>query len=654
MTTILPDNQTPDRGAVRWWAPEVTEDEDRRRGMISAAKLIAGSPDESLRLDRNLLHARVFESSPLANLYRFGGQFTRSSSYNAFSFSDVSTWNVARSAIQTAAAQVSRNRVRIRPVTTDGDYKQKRGTKKLTNFCDGLTADLRLYEFTQQSFIDGSVMDAGGLQLFEDEDGRVRLQRVISSEVSVDPAETLLGDRPRTMYRRRYIPKDSALARWGKRSELVKAAIHLANVVDPIGIGDQGGQIIEIWEAWHLPSRRGGGDGMHLIGIDQPDGILFREEWTKPYFPIVFFMWEKAMAGFWGRSLMEQALPAQVEVNRILSRIEKAQRLMCAPKVGLQRGSKIIKTQLSNEIGGVVEYTTTPPVPIVWPALAPEVYKQLDAHIQKIYDLAGVNRNAAGGQKEADLESGEALRASLDIQQARMALVEDRWERYHVDIMEIAVDMARDIAERKGSYTVQSVSSGSRGMTVADWKEVKVAKDSFVLTFWPTSILPITPAGRIDTVKDLINSGLWTTERGNAALDELDPEAEMSLTRAAEKNIERQMEAMLYDGEPQFPDESTDIAKAVKLGAQYLNMGQVESCPAKNLDLVRRYLDALTDLQEMLKAANPPPAQPAPPPMTGAAPGMPPGAPPGAPPPPLAGPPVAPPAAAPPPLVAAA
>lgn len=611
MTTLLPDNQGRDSATPRWWAPEhkndVNGDEDRRRDMVSTAKLISGGPDESLRLDRNLLHARIFESSPLANLYRFGGQFTRSSSYNAFSFSDVSTWNVARSAIQTAAAQVSRNRVRVRPVTTDGDYKQRRSNKKLLNFTDGLTADIRLYEFTQQQFIDAAVMDAGGIQIFEDEDNRVRLQRCISSEVCVDPAETLLGDKPRTMYRRRYMPKDAALRRFGKRGDLVKAAISLAQIADPVGIGDQGGQIIEVWEAWHLPSKKGAGDGMHVIAIDQADGLLVKEVWEKSYFPIVFFMWEKAMAGFWGRSLMEQALPAQVEINRILSRIEKAQRLMCAPKVGLARGSKIVKTQLSNEIGGVIEYTTTPPVPIVWPALAKEVYSQLDAHIQKIYDLAGVNRNAASGQKEADLESGEALRTSLDIQQARMALVEDRWETDHVDIMEIAVDMARDVAKRKESYEVRTVVGQGRGMTVADWNEIKAAEDSFVLTFWPTSILPNTPSGRIDTIKDLVNAGLWTTARGAAALDDLDPQAEEGEQRAAEQCIKGEMEGMLYDGEPAFPDESTDIQQAIGLGAQYLNMGKNEKVPPKNLDLVRRYLDALTDLQKVLAGASGPP-----------------------------------------------
>lgn len=641
MTTLLPDNQARDVVSPRWWDPGIDKgvdgDEERRRGLIGTALLLSGGPEESLRLDRNLLHARVFESSPLANLYRFGGSFTRSSSFNAFSFADVSTWNVARSAIQTAASQVSRNRVRVRPVTTDGDYRQKRSNKKLLNFTDGLSADIRLYEYTQQQFIDGSVMDAGGIQILENEDNRVQLQRCLSSECCVDPAETILGDKPRTMYRRRYMPKDAAMRRFGKRGELVKAAIHLAHVSDPIGIGDQGGEMIEVWEAWHLPSKKGAGDGMHLIGINEPNGLLVKEIWEKSYFPIVWFMWEKAMAGFWGRSLMEQALPAQVEINRILARIEKAQRLMCAPKVGLARGSKIIKTQLSNQIGGVIEYTTTAPVPIVWPALAKEVYSQLDAHIQKIYDLAGVNRNAASGQKEADLESGEALRTSLDIQQARMALVEDRWERDHVDIMEIAVDMARDIAKRKESYEVRTVVGQARGMTVADWNEIKAAEDSYVLTFWPSSILPITPSGRIDTIKDLVNAGLWTTARGAAALDDLDPQAEENEQRAAEQCIKREMEGMLYDGEPAFPDESTDIQQAIALGAQYLNMGKNEKCPPKNLDLVRRYLDALTDLQKVLAAADgpspgaaqPSPSQPAAPQAPTAAPAA--GAPPAAP-----------------------
>jgi len=301
----------------------------------------------------------------------------------------------------------------------------------------------------------------------------------------------------------------------------------------------------------------------------------------EAYFTTLWFLWEKAMAGFWGRSLMEQALPSQVEINRILARIEKAQRLMCAPKVGVARARRSSRRSSPTRSAASSSSRSRRLSRSCGPRWRPRSTRQLDAYIQKIYDLRRRQPNASAGQKEADLESGEALRASLDIQQARMALIEDRWERFHVE--------RHGGRDRHGPRRRQA-QGGLRGPVVRaerPWDERRRlerdegAEDSFALTFWPSGILPITPAGRIDTVKDPHQLGDLVRAARRRGPRRARPVVRDGPRARREANIERQMEGMLYDGEQAWPDESTDIQQAIGLSAKYVNSARARSAPPR-------------------------------------------------------------------------
>lgn len=656
------DSVTQQGGTFRWWDKDELKGEDAGASMVKAAKAIESSPAEQIRYDLNLLYGSLYEGRELTNLYQYGGQA-------AFTGGGVSvgpgavgaiTWNVIRSVIQTVASQVSRSRPRARFITSGGDYRQKRRAKKLTAYCDGLFAEARVYEKTQQAFICAGAFDVAGIHVYRDND-RVAVDLVRAHEIMIGANDGVDG-KPRTMYRRKFIDKGVLLAKFAKRNEEVRQMITSSRVSDPVGDAS-GSNLVEVYEAWHLPSAKGADDGRHVIGIEATGGgatgTLLNEEYKKSYFPIILFSLDPALSGPYGVSAAATLLQIQVSINIGLDKIAKGQHLACRPGVWLPLSAKLPKAQINNKLGSINYYAGQVKPEFYTPqAFSSEVYQQLERHYERGFALYGVNAQVAAGTKEAGTTSAVAIRESLDIQTARFAVLSQRWETLHMDIAKIAIDTARDIYNDNEEMVVAA--PGTALLESIDWSDVDLEEDEFVIQVYPTSLLPTTPQGRIDRVNELVTAGIWSPQRGEAALDDLDIESASSRQRAAEKNIERMCENMLIDGQYEGPDPTNDLPSCLRIGSEYLDEGRADGkTPEKHLDLLYRFLDDVVAIMESLKTGSPAVAAagapPAPdgdqaalgpmPPAPGAPAEIPGAAPPGAP----VAPPMAPPALSPPP-----
>ena len=599
---------TPARERALGWWPEGL-DVPRGRAMLDVAREIERSPAEMMRADLNLLYGSLYEGRGLTSLYQYGGAATMAGSAAGLNTGDV-TWNQVRSVVQTVSSQVSRSKPRARFVTTGGNYKQKKRAKKLTAYCDGLFQEAKAYEKTQQVFVDAGVFDVGAVEVYRDGD-RVRMARILACEILVDANDAIYGT-PRSIYRRRFVDKSQLLAKF--KAPEAQQAIRDCRTADPIGQGSVG-HLVEVYEGWHLPSAVGAKDGRHCIAVEGDGGTLLDEVYTRDYFPVILFVWDHALSGAYGRSAAEILLPNQMAINTLLDKIARAQHLACVPRVGISRGSKILKSEITNNIGSVIQYTGNMP-PVWWSpqALSPEVYQHLERHWAKGFEAYGVSPNFAAGQKEAGVTSGTAIRESLDVQTARFAVLAQRWEQLHLDVARAAVDIARDIYVDNQEMIVSA--PGTDLLESIDWKDVDMEEDAYVIQTYPTSLLPLTPQGRIDRVKDLVADGIWSQKRAEAALDDLDVDSAMSADRAQEKDLERICDAMLSDGEYEGPEPTMDLALCLKVATEQLSCGRLDGSPEKHLDLLYRFLD---DVAALKQAIAPAPA-PAPPTMAGGAP----------------------------------
>ena len=165
---------------------------------------------------------------------------------------------------------------------------------------------------------------------------------------------------------------------------------------------------IEVLEAWHLPSGEGATDGRHVICIS--NATLVDEQWDKGSFPFVFVRWTDPMLGFWGEGVACDIQGMQVEINKLLMKIQRAFHLMSVPRIYVENGSKIRKSFFNNEIGTIIPYTGQPPVQMTPPSLNREIFDHLERLYNRSFEIAGISQMAATSMKPAGLNSGAALR----------------------------------------------------------------------------------------------------------------------------------------------------------------------------------------------------------------------------------------------------
>ena len=598
-----------------WFDKEFEGDAlERGKAMLAAADALDAGPFEGFRQDQNLAMAKLFESQPVASMFMYAGRYfgQTASSYASFTLDDASTWNVLRSVCMTAANMVGRSRPRAQFLTNGGTVEQDRIADDGTKWCDGWAQTEGLYEITFEFLVDCLRFDMGVIQVYED-GGRACAQRVLASEVRSDPLDALYG-RPRTTYRRRFVSKHAMIVKARQLAEkgrlpkgVTKAAlidaIKTAPTIDPIGVDNVTG-LMRVEESWNLPTplppsateeQKAEAAGYHIIAFE--GGTMFEERWTKPYTGLVFLHWQKATTGMTGISLTMQLEPMQSWLNRLIARIEKGQKLMCVPRLAIKRGSKVLKGSISNLIAGAIEYTDTPPQALTWPGVSPEIYEWVSTLVQKMYDLPGINRDMAQGQSDQEAESGIAKRESLDVQQTMLQTFNQRWEQAHVEIFEIATDIAADIVARDGSYAVDVQGGTSGTFDRSDWKDLGIDRANSKIQVAPVSQLPMSPQGRLDYVTDMMKAGLWDTDSARAAFGDLNIGKGSDLADAVFKFLSSQFETMLYEGKPAQPDEVAfgNPQLAMRLGQRYLAFGQLpgRKAPAKNIDFLRRYMETV-------------------------------------------------------------
>ena len=543
------------------------------------------------------------------------------STFNTPLTDDRVTLNVVKSVCDTVSARVAKNRPRPVFLTSGGNYSLQRRAKLLEKFVESGFYTAGVNKIAPRVFLDSCVFGTGVIKVYRVET-EIRVERIFPGEIFVDQAEGMYGS-PQQIYQRKFINRDVLLDLYPDKREIIQQA-NESRDDQHYGGRDSTVDQVEVVEAWHLPSTPGSGDGKHCIIVDT--GTLVSEDWDRDYFPFAFIRWSERLRGFWGMGLADELTGLQVEINKLLMKIQRAMQLLAVPWVLVEAGSKIKKAHLNNQIGAIIPYTGTPPIVRPNQTMSPEVFSHLDRLYQRAYEIAGVSQLSAASLKPAGLESGVALREYNDIESERFALVSRTYEQMFMDVAKQMVGLGKEISEddpewsvvtQRDKYTIQEVR----------WKDVDLGKDAYVLKVFPSSSLPSTPAGRLAMVEQLMGAGLLNPEEAKRLLDFPDLERNMALDRAASDNIDRLIENMVDDGIYESPEPFMDLILAIKKVQAAYNKAVNDAVPEKHLALLRQFLAATHQMikraqQEAANATSAPqPAAPPAPGPNGAAPG---------------------------------
>ena len=569
----------------------------RAKAMLDDAIAVDEQQQTGFDIERDFDLLRMYEQRPITDLQTVSGTFltTGGPTLGTAGPVEVSPWNVLRAVVNTAHAMLARSKIRGRFLTTNGTQDQKRRAKTATQWLDGWAAEAKMHNVCGQALRDAEVCRFG-VVTYEEHDRKVTLERCLPGEIRFETISAR-GGRPKTIHRQRPIAKAVLLSKFGKGKPAVRAAIEMADTIQT----DTGGNtdLVLCREAYSVPSVKGSGDGWHGIVIASKAGArLLMEPWEKPWHPYTFFIWEPFIIGFGGTSLASYLEPMQAELNHMQWVKRKARKLVGRPRIGLQRGSKILKEQFTNDIGAFVEFSDKPPVPLIWDYLPASFRQEERDLIANMYGFAGISQNASEGEKAPGAESGVAQREAMESQNLRLQVyAQSAWEDPHVEVFNRVIEMAADIVADGHSYEVQA--EGQRGIDVIDFKGTISDLKKKKVTIYPTGFLPLTPAARLDFILKMLESQLWDVDRARAAMSDLDVDSEDTLENSIQRMFATVFETMLYDGKAEHPDELAvaNYPLAIKTAAVYLAMAKIEKIKPKNVSLARRYVDELKALK---------------------------------------------------------
>lgn len=582
------DNSSELARNFRWWT---LGEEEMAGGIAATLNFIRGR--QSSRLEQLTVSTRLYGNTNAYNL--MGAAISRASSVNSNPSSQRVSYNLCNSVIDTLVSKMAKNKVIPTFITNGGDWSMQKKAKQLTKFAQGVDYEHHIHDLTINAFRDAAVWGDGFLHVFND-NGKLNIERELPHNLWVDPVESLVGP-PRSLYRTMIMDKGMACERFPELEEEIMEC-------SPPGYNEVGGQgtsadLVEVNEAWHLPSGEDAGDGLHVIAIGR--GVI-AEEYERDYFPFAHFCYTGStrLLGWYGQGACERLQNLQGEINRNMITIQKALWMGATAKVFLENSSKVVSQHLNNDILPIIHYTGTAPIFYTPPLVQPEIYQWVESLIEKGYRQEGVSPLSSQGIKPMGVDSGKALRAMTDIEDNRFEFMGQQMEAFTLEVHRQSINEIKDICEnkKKGSYEVTFPQANF--VETIDWKDIQLDEDQYVLKAFPTSSLSDDLVGRLSETQELAQAGFISPRTAQRLMGMPDVEMLDTLTSAAENRIHQILELILDDGEFTAPEENHDLALGEQLVLQYYNYAEYMKAPQDRLDML---LDWKSQLQVVKQKA---------------------------------------------------
>lgn len=620
-----PKNQRRFDIPERWWeiAPEKGEDPGVTGARVASLVCDAGTSlrtNSENRHQANIQHARLYENCDIDSLS--GRDFADSLARQALAGAGMMSINVGATCVDTLAAKVTKNRPRPSFQCDGAAWTEQIKARNLDKWCRGYFYETKVYQEANQVFIDGCEFGTGFLQVFpKGKLKKLACERVLSDEMYVDDLDGYAG-RPSQLLRHKLVQRDVLLRQWPHCEEEIRTCAK-QSTLDISASGDPklSDNMIDVWEAWHLPSVDKANDGRHVICIN--NCTLFDEKWKICKFPFVTYRFKKRTTGFWGKGVIETVQPIQVELNRTVRSISLQLKRKGKGRLYVPIGSKVNPNNLTNADGGdIVQYAGEKPSLEVVNAIAPEEFNYaLQLRAQALQEV-GLSEMATEAKKPAGLDAAVAIREMSDVESERFAKQHQAWDQFFLDYAELSIDL---ITEQYGWQAYEVLVPGRRDLLKVDWAKIDLKRDSYIMQMFPVSSLPQLPGARYAKVKEMMADGFIEKPVAQRLLEFPDIEAESNLGNAMIDDADATISHILDDDEPKLmqlePYQNLDLI-IQRANASYL-YARHRGCPENRLRLLRQLIDSATATKALMLAPPVPPPMPgvpsagAPPPMPG-------------------------------------
>ncbi len=583
-----PPARDPETHIAKWWELEAAKAADSITQTINFLQT-----NQNTRLQRLAMDAKLYGNQAFGG-FPFGWSFSPLSSVMRSFISDRLTLNIVQSCVDTVTAKMAKNRPAPLYLTSGGDYRKRRKAQKLNRFTAGLFNDVKAYQLGPQIFRDSCVFGDGFIYVFN-KNGRVAWERVLLHELWIDQIEALYG-QPLQLHRAKAVDREILLENHPERKTEILAANNTRTIDSAVFPTVTDAVIVR--ESWRLPTSKDAGDGKHIITIDGAN-LTEMEEWKHDYFPFAHLQWIPSLFGFYGQSGGQQLQSIQLEINKILSTIQRSFHLAGSFKIWVRTGSKIVPGQINNDIGSIINSLEKPEYIIPPNIVPPEIYEHLRELVQKAYELFGISQLSAASLKPQGVDSGRALRELNSIESDRFTVQGHAYEQLFLDCSKLSLGVVEDIFEETGEYKVSATEN--RYADELDWKDIQLPATDYVTDVFPVSSLPNSPEGRIQTVTELAQAGYISPRTAKRLLAFPDLQTEQDLSDSREEYIHSILEEIVEDGKYTAPEPFDDLTLARELALQEYALGKLHGLEEDKLELLRRFMSQLDVFEEEAK-----------------------------------------------------
>jgi hypothetical protein len=596
----------------QWWTAEPS---DLAFDLMSTARSIANR--QAYLRDQHLYFARMHGGVQIAALSPTAYARPLLNAQDGFSIG----LNVIENICSSAQAELAQNKPKATFSTDAGDFYKQLEAEKLTRWLEAQFYASNYYDIAPAVALDGLIFGTGILKIFENElTQEIAIERVFPWEIFIDQAEGLYGT-PQSIYQTKYVDRWVLAEMFAGEPEKAERLRVLST--QPLGMGrdpfmwDTTADLLQVVEAWRLPSGKDTGDGRHVLIVG--DLVLVDEEWSRLDFPFAFFRWRKRPFGFWGQGVCEQLAGIQKEINRLLIKIQRAFARLGITRIYVERGSKVNPAHLRANDGDIVEYTGQKPVTEAPASVNPEIFNHLWQLVAQAYKITGVaEMTAQGAAPPPGVDSGRAIRTLLANHSKRMMVTIDNYVDLAMQAGAKMIALAQEIAEREEERDDEDEDDGERkksekkkrgyvvswtddsGTEQIDFAEIDLHRDEYVMRPYPTSVLPSNPGEKMQVVQEWFNTGMIDGDRAMMLMDFPDTRAfaDMNPAIAMYRAVMYKLNGILKEGKPWVPDSFIEPAKAKALAVPFLLNAERRNAPEERLNLLRECIEDLVALEQ--------------------------------------------------------
>lgn len=505
--------------------------------------------------------------------------------------------NVAKIHVDALTARIGTSVPRPCFLTDAGNYSLQRKARLSERWIDNQFYIDDVDNLATEIFRDACIMGTGAIKTFAHPKAKqISNERVHPGDIFVDPAEAMANGKPTHLYQRAFVSRHQLVKLFPSRAGRIKEAGMITKQLTERGFSTQD-NLVEVVEAWKLPSWKGAEDGKRIMFID--GAVLVFEDYKPSSFPISFYRWKKdPSVGFWGTGLVEELIGIHFDVNNSIRHIEKCIELIPKPYILTAQGGGISESEIANVAGIILEYAgSTAPQIVMPPSVPSDVVNYVQDQMHRAALISGLASMNMQGRVPSGLETGQAVRDYHDIESKDFATTMKAFEEYILELTRKTLTAGKILSDRcaaegtkytvvlpKDRYTIEEL----------EWKDVSIdpTDDSYVIKVWPKNKLSQTPAGRKADVQDLrmMFPNTITEDVGLRLLDFPDLKAELDLIESGRREIQRLLEQATDQGLYEAPEPTLPLDIGFSETQKAINEAKSNKVPRKHIAVLRQIL----------------------------------------------------------------